>query len=65
MPPQGQGQEVEVQELSPHSQEEESSPSAPKKRNMKTPIKRTRRQKVIRKVIPFTLVLEVILKGEE
>ena len=38
---------------------------APKKRKMKTPIRRTRKQKVIKKVIPFPSVPEVIPKEEE
>ena len=45
------------------AQEEETSPLAPKKIKMKTPVKK--RQKVIRKAIPFPLILEVIPEEEE
>ena len=51
--------------MSPLAQEEEASPSAPKKINMKTLVKRIRRKKVIRKVIPFPSVPNVIPKEEE
>ena len=47
------------------TQEEEASLLAPKKIKMKTPVKRTRRKKVIRKVIPFPLVPKVILVEED
>ena len=61
---QGQGgAKAEVQEVSPLEKEVQASPSTPKRRKIKTPIKR--RQKVIRKVIPFPSVPKNITKEEE
>lgn len=67
VPPLDQGRgrvETKVQEEYPPTQEVQGSPGAPKRRKIKTLVKR--RQKVIRKVIHFQSVLEVILEeGEE
>ena len=57
------GAKVEIKEVSPPEQEVQASPLAPKRRNIKTLVKR--RHKVIRKVIPFPSVLKVILEEEE
>lgn len=60
----GQGEaQTEVQEVSPPIQEVQASPFTPKKRKIKTLIKR--RQKVNRRVIPSPSVPEVIPEGEE
>ncbi len=58
MLPTKQGQEeaeIEVQEIPPLQQEVQASPYAPKKRKIKTLVKR--RQKMIKRVIPFPSVL--------
>lgn len=54
----------ETQEVSLPSQE--ASPSIAKKdKKKKTPVRRTRKQKVIRRVIPIPSVLETILEEDE
>ena len=52
--------EIEVQEVFPPQQEEKSSPSIPKRRKIKTLVKRI--QKVIKKVIHFPSIPEPIPK---
>lgn len=57
------GAKKKVQDMSPPQQEVQASPSSPKKIKIKTPVKR--RQKVIRRIIPFPSVPKFILEEEE
>ena len=54
---------VEIQEVSLAQQIEQASPLAPKRRRIKTPVKK--RQSVITRVVPFPSILEPILEEEE
>ena len=56
--------EDKIQQGSPPLQEEQASPSAPKKhRKIKIPIKK--RKRVIRRMVPFPSILDPIHKEEE
>ena len=54
---------IETQDIFPPRQVEKASPLTPKKRKIKTLVKR--RQKVIKKDIPFPLIPKPILEEEE
>ena len=51
--------------VSPHALEEEASPSATKKDKVIPIVKKTRRQKIQRRVISFPLVPKTIPEGDE
>ena len=51
--------------MSPPLQEEEASPSVAKKAKARPMVRRTRRKKIQRKVIPIPLVLETNLEMDE